>query len=138
MACKYLKSCPSKTDWCKEAPKEPDSNCIVFILTAYDNLKDNISFDEFQKTVRKMTDTGTTAFIPLYEAETKISEIAELHSYHYLSNGEKYIPNQAIIKEKLGCLLWNIAEYCSLNGWKLEEIVKQTYRIDGEKENGND
>ena len=72
------------------------------------------------------------------EAETKISEIAELHSYHYLSNGEKYIPNQAIIKEKLGCLLWNIAEYCSLNGWKLEEIVKQTYRIDGEKENGND
>lgn len=34
--CKYYDTCPSCSGWCNN--KQPDSLCVDFILTAYDNL----------------------------------------------------------------------------------------------------
>lgn len=51
-----------------------------------------------------------------------VSEIGELHSiYQKIFHG--YPIDNAHLEKELGDLLWFVAEFCTANGWKLEEIM---------------
>lgn len=50
-------------------------------------------------------------------------EIGELHSlYQKTFQGHKFDEEHA--KKELGDLLWFVAEYCTAQNWKLEDIMK--------------
>lgn len=50
-------------------------------------------------------------------------EVGELHSlYQKGFQGHEFDDNE--YKKELGDLLWFIAEYCTANGWFLEDIMK--------------
>lgn len=50
-----------------------------------------------------------------------VGEIGELHSlYQKTYQGHKFDADHA--KKELGDLMWFIAEYCTANGWFLDEI----------------
>lgn len=52
-----------------------------------------------------------------------VGEIGELHSlYQKVYQGHKFDAVHA--KKEVGDLLWFIAEYCTAQGWKLEEIMQ--------------
>lgn len=52
-----------------------------------------------------------------------VSEIGELHAlYQKVYQGHIADVNHA--KKEVGDLLWFIAEYCTANGWKLDDIMK--------------
>lgn len=52
-----------------------------------------------------------------------VGEIGELHSiYQKLYQGHDF--NEEHAKKEVGDLLWFIAEYCTANGWKLDEIAQ--------------
>lgn len=41
MSCRYKSECPSYSGWC-EGPKQDFSRCIPFLITAYENAKDEL------------------------------------------------------------------------------------------------
>lgn len=52
-----------------------------------------------------------------------VGEIGELHSlYQKKYQGHTFDPNHA--KKELGDLCWFIAEYCTANGWDLDDILE--------------
>lgn len=52
-----------------------------------------------------------------------VGEIGELHSiYQKLYQGHSV--NEEHLMKELGDLLWFIAEYCTANGWELEDIMQ--------------
>ena len=52
-----------------------------------------------------------------------ISEIGEIHGiYQKEYQGHKI--DEKHLKKELGDLMWFIAEYCTANGWELEEIMQ--------------
>lgn len=52
-----------------------------------------------------------------------VGEIGELHSmYQKMYQGHLWDEEHA--KKELGDLLWFVAEYCTANGWTLEEIMQ--------------
>ena len=52
-----------------------------------------------------------------------VGEIGELHSlYQKVYQGHKFDVDHA--KKELGDLMWFIAEYCTANGWKLDDICE--------------
>lgn len=52
-----------------------------------------------------------------------VGEIGELHSlYQKIYQGHNF--DEVHAKKELGDLLWFIAEYCTSNGWELEEIME--------------
>lgn len=52
-----------------------------------------------------------------------ISEIGEIHGiYQKEYQGHKI--DEKHLKKEVGDLLWFIAEYCTANGWELEEIMQ--------------
>lgn len=52
-----------------------------------------------------------------------VGEIGELHSlYQKTYQGHKFDGEHA--KKELGDLIWFIAEYCTANGWELDDICE--------------
>lgn len=52
-----------------------------------------------------------------------VGEIGELHSiYQKIYQGHP--ADEEHKKKELGDLLWFVAEYCTANGWKLEDIMQ--------------
>lgn len=52
-----------------------------------------------------------------------VGEIGELHSiYQKVYQGHKFNTNHAM--KELGDLLWFIAEYCTVSGWNLEDVME--------------
>ena len=55
-----------------------------------------------------------------------VSEVGELHGIYqkaYQGHGTR-IETEEHRKKELGDLLWFVAEYCTANGWELEEIMQ--------------
>lgn len=53
-----------------------------------------------------------------------VGEIGEIHSlYQKLYQGHQ-IPDVEHLKKEVGDLLWFIAEFCTVNGWELDDIMK--------------
>jgi NTP pyrophosphatase (non-canonical NTP hydrolase) len=52
-----------------------------------------------------------------------VGEVGELHSiYQKKYQGHPFDENHA--KKELGDLLWMIAEYCTVHGWSLEDVMQ--------------
>lgn len=52
-----------------------------------------------------------------------VGEIGELHSlYQKIYQGHNFEVEHA--KKELGDLLWFIAEYCTANGWNLDDVMQ--------------
>lgn len=52
-----------------------------------------------------------------------VSEIGELHGmYQKVYQDHEFVEEHA--KKELGDLLWFIAEFCTANGWELDEIMR--------------
>lgn len=52
-----------------------------------------------------------------------VGEIGEIHSiYQKVYQGHEF--DEQHLKLELGDLLWFIAEFCTANGWKLEDIMQ--------------
>lgn len=52
-----------------------------------------------------------------------VGEIGELHSiYQKIYQGHLWDNDHA--KKELGDLLWFIAEYCTVNNWKMEDVMQ--------------
>lgn len=52
-----------------------------------------------------------------------VSEIGELHSI-YQKAYQGHRPEEEHMKKEVGDLLWFIAEYCTANEWRLEDIMQ--------------
>lgn len=53
MNCKFKTECPSYSGWC-ENPKRDFSNCVSFLITAYENAKKEL--EDKRKTIAIMKD----------------------------------------------------------------------------------
>ncbi len=51
------------------------------------------------------------------------AEVGEIHSL-YQKTYQGHLLQDEHLKKELGDLLWFIAEYCTANGWMLEDIAK--------------
>lgn len=50
-------------------------------------------------------------------------ELGEIHSiYQKVYQGHKIVVDD--LKKEVGDLLWGIAEFCTVNGWSMEEVAK--------------
>ncbi len=52
-----------------------------------------------------------------------VGEIGELHSI-YQKNYQGHLFNEEHMKKEVGDLLWFVAEYCTTQGWELEEVMQ--------------
>lgn len=72
------------------------------------------------RTINKNLSEGQNAFHALHGM---VGEVGEIHSiYQKVFQGHEF-DDYEIMKE-LGDLLWFIAEYCTVQGWDLEDIMQ--------------
>lgn len=124
MACQFIKTCPSATGWCEGAKSKPEANCIFYILTSYDNIKDKMTGNEYQKLAARTINKGLDCIQQENHAlHGMVGEIGEIHSiYQKIYQGHEL--DFEHLKKELGDLLWFIAEYCTAYGWNLEDIMR--------------
>ena len=54
-----------------------------------------------------------------------VGEIGEIHSiYQKVYQGHSILKEEEHLQKEVGDLLWFIAEYCTVCGWKLEDIMQ--------------
>lgn len=80
--------------------------------------------NEYQKLAsRTMSDKMTSYEQELHALHGMASEIGELHGiYQKVYQGHEM--DVAHKQKELGDLLWFVAEYCTAQGWKLEDIMQ--------------
>ena len=83
-----------------------------------------MNINEYQKLAERTINNQLTFKEKEYHAlHGMVGEIGELHSlYQKAYQGHKIDIEHA--KKELGDLLWFIAEYCTANGWNMEEIAQ--------------
>ena len=52
-----------------------------------------------------------------------VGEIGEIHSL-YQKDYQGHVMEEEHLKKEVGDLLWFIAEYCTANGWQMEDIMQ--------------
>ena len=61
----------------------------------------------------------------LHALHGMVGEIGEIHSIYQKTYQGHYIDNEYVhLQKEVGDLLWFIAEYCTVCGWKLEDIMQ--------------
>ena len=79
---------------------------------------------EYQVLAARTISKGITQLNTMYHAlHGMVGEIGELHSL-YQKGYQGHDFNEEHAKKELGDLLWFIAEYCTANGWELEDIMQ--------------
>ena len=72
------------------------------------------------RTINKNRSVKENEYHALHEM---VAEIGELHGI-YQKFYQGHIDTDEHKKKELGDILWGIAEYCTANGWELEEIMQ--------------
>ena len=82
-----------------------------------------MTLNEYQKlAARTISDDLTVRGQELHALHGMVGEIGELHSiYQKIYQG--HAPSEEHKKKECGDLLWFIAEYCTANGWELDEVA---------------
>lgn len=83
-----------------------------------------MTLNEYQKQAERTIDRdmGTQA-MTLHSLHGMVGEIGEVHSlYQKMYQGHAVDKEHA--KKEIGDLLWFIAEYCTAQGWELDEIAQ--------------
>ena len=83
-----------------------------------------MNFTDYQKLASRTMNKKHTPEQNIHHAlHGMVSEIGELHGiYQKVYQGHEY--NEEHAKKELGDLIWFIAEYCTSNGWTMEEIAQ--------------
>lgn len=80
--------------------------------------------NEYQKLAeRTINSTLANVDAEMHALHGMVGEIGELHSI-YQKEYQGHEIQEEHLKKELGDLLWFIAEYCTVNGWTLEEIMQ--------------
>lgn len=80
--------------------------------------------NEYQKLAeRTMDKTWCKEDIVLHSLFGMASEIGELHGI-YQKKFQGHEAKEEHAKKEVGDLLWFVAEYCTANGWKLDDIMQ--------------
>lgn len=80
--------------------------------------------NEYQKLASRTISDDLTARQKEYHAlHGMVGEIGELHSI-YQKSYQGHEINAEHAKKELGDLLWFIAEYCTVCGWELEDVMQ--------------
>lgn len=80
--------------------------------------------NEYQRLAGRTINTSLTRWEQILHAlHGMVGEVGELHSlYQKIYQGHDFDVVHA--KKEVGDLLWFIAEYCTAQGWELEEIMQ--------------
>lgn len=80
--------------------------------------------NEYQKLAsRTINDELPSWQVEAHALHGMVGEIGELHSI-YQKQYQGHRPNDVHMKKEVGDLLWFIAEYCTVMGWKLEDVMQ--------------
>lgn len=84
----------------------------------------DLTGNEYQKlAARTINKSLTTLQVESHALHGMVSEIGELHGiYQKFYQGHKIEMEHT--KKELGDLLWFIAEYCTVYGWNLDDIMQ--------------
>lgn len=83
-----------------------------------------MTINEYQNLAARTINHELTTMQKEYHAlHGMVGEIGEIHGlYQKTYQGHEY--EEEHVKKEFGDLLWFIAEYCTANGWELEEIMQ--------------
>lgn len=81
--------------------------------------------NEYQRLAARTISKGMgKASMEMHALHGMVGEIGELHSlYQKAYQGHEWDEEHA--KKELGDLCWFIAEYCTANGWELEDVMQR-------------
>lgn len=80
--------------------------------------------NEYQKLAARTIDPNMMRIDQkMHALHGMVGEIGELHSI-YQKSYQGHVISDEHAKKELGDCLWFIAEYCTANGWELEDIMK--------------
>lgn len=80
--------------------------------------------NEYQKlAARTINRYLSTVDISKHALHGMVGEIGEIHSI-YQKKYQGHIIDGKHLQKELGDLLWFIAEYCTSNGWNLDDIMR--------------
>ena len=83
-----------------------------------------MELNEYQKLAARTMNKNLLPLANEYHAlHGMVGEIGELHSI-YQKSYQGHEASEEHKKKELGDLMWFIAEYCTANGWELEEICQ--------------
>lgn len=71
------------------------------------------------RTINKKLNTGQQALHALFGMASEVGELHGIHQKYY----QGHTLNREHMKKELGDIMWMVAEYCTSQGWKLEEIM---------------
>jgi NTP pyrophosphatase (non-canonical NTP hydrolase) len=79
--------------------------------------------NEYQRlAARTINESLTTIEQELHAMHGMSAEVGELHSL-YQKAYQGHTMNEEHAKKEVGDILWMIAEYCTANGWNLDDIM---------------
>ena len=80
--------------------------------------------NEYQRLAARTMNNGLDVRCQEFHAlHGMVGEIGELHSiYQKHYQGHEF--NEEHMKKEVGDLLWFVAEYCTTQGWELEEVMQ--------------
>ena len=80
--------------------------------------------NEYQRLAARTINLGLTSEGQRMHALHGIAaEVGELHGiYQKIYQGHEFNPEHA--KKEVGDILWMLAEYCTANGWSLDDIMQ--------------
>lgn len=83
-----------------------------------------MDFNEYQKlAARTINNDLTYSDMEDHALHGMVSEVGELHGiYQKMYQGHDI--DREHVKKELGDLLWFIAEYCTVYGWRMEDVAK--------------
>lgn len=82
-----------------------------------------LSGNEYQQLAARTINNDLTELQKEYHAlHGMVSEVGEIHGL-YQKTYQGHPGSKEHMKKELGDLLWFIAEYCTVMGWKLEDVM---------------
>lgn len=82
-----------------------------------------MTLNEYQAKAARTISAATTADMEDHSLHGMVGEIGELHSI-YQKRHQGHEDTDLHRMKEVGDLLWMIAEYCTANGWMLEDVAE--------------
>lgn len=83
-----------------------------------------MTLNEYQQKAARTMNWGLTDYEnKMHALHGMVGEIGELHSI-YQKAYQGHVAGSTHIMRELGDLMWFVAEYCTANGWNLEDVCE--------------
>lgn len=127
MSCKYKEECPSYSGWC-ELPKQDFSRCVSFLITAYDNVKEELNLCKMQLQGYKDTDLTPDqlrVLITAYENAKEELSLCKMQLQEYKDTG--LTPEQMLEIDREYAMLAKEVAGLKKNNISLKERLEAFY-----------